>query len=43
IENLITEIFNYELYSNEAVKIICHSKRVLTDFRNKLNKGIVSL
>ncbi|KAF0551111.1 hypothetical protein F8M41_023718 [Gigaspora margarita] len=34
IESLITKIFNYELYSNEAVEIICHSKRVLTDFRN---------
>ncbi|CAG8848972.1 29309_t:CDS:2, partial [Racocetra persica] len=29
IESLITEIFNYELYSNEAIEIICHSKRVL--------------
>ncbi|CAG8562336.1 17150_t:CDS:2 [Racocetra fulgida] len=43
IENLITKIFNYELYSNEAVEIICYSKRVLTDFRSKLNKGIASL
>ena len=43
IENFITEIFDYELYSDEAVEIICHSKRVLTDFRSKFNKGIASL
>ncbi|PKC03538.1 hypothetical protein RhiirA5_380096 [Rhizophagus irregularis] len=43
IENLIANIFDYELYSNEAVEIICHSKRVLTDFRSKFNKNIASL
>ncbi|CAB4480519.1 unnamed protein product [Rhizophagus irregularis] len=36
IESLIAKIFNYELYSNEATEVICHSKRVLTDFRSKL-------
>ena len=43
IENLVSNIFDYELYSNEAVEIICHSKRVLTDFRSKFNKKISSL
>ncbi|CAG8577304.1 17600_t:CDS:2 [Cetraspora pellucida] len=43
IESLITEIFNYELYSNEAVEIICHSKQVFTDFRSKFNKSIAEL
>ncbi|CAG8627679.1 15489_t:CDS:10, partial [Dentiscutata erythropus] len=43
IENFITKIFNYELYSNEAVEIICYSKRVLTDFRSKFNQRIVAL
>ncbi|CAB5356138.1 unnamed protein product [Rhizophagus irregularis] len=43
IENLIANIFDYELYSNEAVEIICHSKQVLTDFRSKFNKNIASL
>jgi len=40
IERLVTKIFNYDLYSNDAEEIICHSKRVLTDFRSKLNKKI---
>ena len=40
IEKLITKIFNYDLYSNDAEEVICHSKRVLTDFRSKLNKKI---
>ncbi|RIB08465.1 hypothetical protein C2G38_2211604 [Gigaspora rosea] len=43
IESLVTKIFNYELYSNEAVEIICHLKRVLTDFRSKFNKKIAGL
>ena len=42
IEDLIKKIFNYDLYSNDAEEIICHSKRVLTDFRSKLNKKIYS-
>jgi hypothetical protein len=40
IEKLVTKIFNYDLYSNDAEEVICHSKRVLTDFRSKLNKKI---
>jgi len=40
IEKLVTKIFNYNLFSNDAEEIICHSKRVLTDFRSKLNKKI---
>ncbi|CAG8757022.1 10319_t:CDS:1, partial [Cetraspora pellucida] len=28
---------------NEAVEIICHSKRVFTDFRSKFNKSIAEL
>ena len=40
IEKLVTKIFNYNLYSNDAEEVICHSKRVLTDFRSKLNKKI---
>jgi len=40
IELLVTKIFNYDLYSNNAEEVICHSKRVLTDFRSKLNKKI---
>ncbi|KAF0352753.1 hypothetical protein F8M41_015190 [Gigaspora margarita] len=43
IESLITKIFNYKLYSNEAVEIICHLKRVLTDFCSKFNKKIAGL
>ena len=42
IKDLIKKIFNYDLYSNDAEEIICHSKRVLTDFRSKLNKKIYS-
>ncbi|PKB96945.1 hypothetical protein RhiirA5_433974 [Rhizophagus irregularis] len=40
IESLVKTIFNYDLYSNNAEEVICHSKRVLTDFRSKLNKKI---
>ncbi|PKY26463.1 hypothetical protein RhiirB3_528595 [Rhizophagus irregularis] len=40
IERLVTKIFNYDLYSSDAEEVICHSKRVLTDFRSKLNKKI---
>ena len=40
IELLVTKIFNYDLYSNNAEEVICHSKRVLTDFCSKLNKKI---
>ena len=40
IEKLITKIFNYDLYSNDAEEVICHFKRVLIDFRSKLNKKI---
>ncbi|CAG8673037.1 1907_t:CDS:2, partial [Cetraspora pellucida] len=43
IESLITKIFKYELYSNEAVEIICHLKRVLTDFCSKFNQRIATL
>ncbi|CAG8732355.1 7240_t:CDS:2, partial [Dentiscutata erythropus] len=43
IENLIVKIFIYELYSNEAVEIICYSKQVLTDFRSKFNQKIAIL
>jgi hypothetical protein len=32
IERLVTKIFNYDLYSSNAEEVICHSKRVLTDF-----------
>jgi hypothetical protein len=37
IEELITKIFNYDLCSSNATEVICHSKRVLTDFRSKFN------
>ncbi|CAG8767589.1 10133_t:CDS:2, partial [Rhizophagus irregularis] len=40
IESLVKTIFNYDLYSNNAEEVICHSKRVLTDFRSKFNKKI---
>ncbi|POG74086.1 hypothetical protein GLOIN_2v1771701 [Rhizophagus irregularis DAOM 181602=DAOM 197198] len=40
IESLVKTIFNYDLYSNNAEEVICHSKRTLTDFRSKLNKKI---
>ena len=40
IEQLVTKIFNYDLYSNSAEEVICHSKWVLTDFHSKLNKKI---
>ncbi|POG66596.1 hypothetical protein GLOIN_2v1844060 [Rhizophagus irregularis DAOM 181602=DAOM 197198] len=40
IERLVTKIFNYDLYSSDAEEVICHSKRVLTDFCSKLNKKI---
>lgn len=40
IEQLVTKIFNYDLYSNSAEEVICHSRRVLSDFRSKLNKKI---
>lgn len=40
IERLVIKIFNYDLYSSDAEEVICHSKRVLTDFRSKLNKKI---
>ncbi|CAG8689650.1 23514_t:CDS:2 [Dentiscutata erythropus] len=43
IETLITKIFKYELYSNEAIEIICYLKRVLTDFRSKFNQKITML
>ncbi|CAB5307279.1 unnamed protein product [Rhizophagus irregularis] len=36
IERLVKNIFNYDLYSNNAEEVIGHSKRVLTDFRSKL-------
>ena len=42
IESLIKTIFNYDLYSNSAEEVICHSKRVLTDFCSKLNKKLMS-
>ena len=41
IESLIEKIFNYDLCSDDASEIICHSKRTLTDYRNKLNNKIV--
>ncbi|EXX60020.1 hypothetical protein RirG_183720 [Rhizophagus irregularis DAOM 197198w] len=40
IESLVKTIFNYDLYSNNAEEVICHSKWTLTDFRSKLNKKI---
>ncbi|CAB4474421.1 unnamed protein product [Rhizophagus irregularis] len=40
IESLVKTIFNYDLYSNNAEEVICHSKRTLTDFCSKLNKKI---
>ncbi|CAB4493091.1 unnamed protein product [Rhizophagus irregularis] len=40
IERLVKNIFNYDLYSNNAEEVIGHSKRVLTDFRSKVNKKI---
>lgn len=43
IECLVRKIFNYDLYSNDAEEVICHSKRVLTDFRSKFNKKITAL
>jgi hypothetical protein len=43
IESLVRKIFNYDLYSNDAEEVICHSKRVLTDFRSKFNKKIIAL
>ena len=43
IEILVKKIFNYDLYSNNAEEVICHSKRVLTDFRSKFNKKITTL
>ncbi|CAG8757312.1 4917_t:CDS:1, partial [Cetraspora pellucida] len=43
IESLITKIFKYDLYSNKTVEIICHLKRILTDFCNKFNQRIVTL
>ena len=33
---------NYELYSNEAEEVICHSKRVLMDFHSKFNKKVTA-
>ncbi|CAB5379484.1 unnamed protein product [Rhizophagus irregularis] len=36
IERLVKNIFNYDLYSNNAEEVIGHSKRVLTDFCSKL-------
>ena len=43
IEILVKKIFNYDLYSNNVEEVICHSKRVLTDFRSKFNKKIITL
>ncbi|PKK59543.1 hypothetical protein RhiirC2_719747 [Rhizophagus irregularis] len=40
IESFVKTIFNYDLYSNNAEEVICHSKWILTDFRSKLNKKI---
>ncbi|CAI2191574.1 11310_t:CDS:1, partial [Funneliformis geosporum] len=40
IENLVKKIFNYDLCSNNAEEVICHSKWVLTDFYSKFNKKI---
>ncbi|CAG8661831.1 11066_t:CDS:1, partial [Funneliformis caledonium] len=40
IEELVTKIFNYDLCSSnatEVTEVICHSKRVLTDFCSKFN------
>ncbi|CAG8586767.1 8458_t:CDS:2 [Funneliformis mosseae] len=37
IEENVTKIFNYDLCSSNATEVICHSKRVLTDFCNKFN------
>ena len=43
IEILVKKIFNYDLYSNNVEEVICHSKRVLMDFRSKFNKKIITL
>ncbi|CAI2199590.1 4013_t:CDS:2, partial [Funneliformis geosporum] len=40
IENLVKKIFDYDLCNNDAEEVICHSKRVLTDFCSKFNKRI---
>ncbi|RGB30451.1 hypothetical protein C1646_671687 [Rhizophagus diaphanus] len=40
IERFVTKIFNYDLYSSDAEEVICHSKRILTDFCSKFNKKI---
>lgn len=43
IEDLVKEIFNYDLFSTEAGEVISHSKRTLSDFRSKFNKKIEAL
>ncbi|CAB4396297.1 unnamed protein product [Rhizophagus irregularis] len=35
IESFVKTIFNYDLYSNNAEEVICHSKWILTDFRTR--------
>ncbi|CAI2200408.1 14154_t:CDS:1 [Funneliformis geosporum] len=40
IEDFVKEIFNYDLFSDNAEEVISHSKRTLADFRSKFNKKI---
>ncbi|CAI2201645.1 13095_t:CDS:1, partial [Funneliformis geosporum] len=40
IEDFVKEIFNYDLFSDNAEEVISHSKRTLADFHSKFNKKI---
>src|ERR1051325_9752717 len=41
IEDFVKEIFNYDLFTNDAEEVISHSKQTLSDYRSKLNKKVV--
>ncbi|RGB22770.1 hypothetical protein C1646_775573 [Rhizophagus diaphanus] len=43
IEELIKEIFGYEPYTDNAIDIIKHTKKVFGDFRNNFNNDIDTL
>jgi hypothetical protein len=43
IEELIKEIFGYEPYTDNAIDIIKHTKKVFGDFRNNFNNDIDAL